>query len=76
MRRELRAADDQEREPGADRLAPLPDVLDGPTALYVLTGIKASQDDLEILRFIQQMPPPVKGQTRALLAALQARDEC
>ena len=59
------------KEPGADRLARLLDALGGPSALYVLAGITATEDDLEVLRLIQDLPPDAKEQAIRFFAALR-----
>ena len=63
------------KEPGADRLARLLDALGGPSALYVLTGITASRDDLEMLRLIQTLPPAAKERAIGFFLALQGRED-
>ncbi|SIS98249.1 helix-turn-helix domain-containing protein [Paracoccus saliphilus] len=63
------------KEPGADRLARILDVLGKKNALYILTGIKADDDDLAFLAVLQSLRPDVKNQAKALLASMQADGE-
>ena len=63
------------KEPGSDRLARLLDVLGGPSALYVLTGISATDEDLEMLRLLQQLPAAAKEQAIGFFLALQDRGD-
>lgn len=59
------------KEPGADRLARLLDALGGPSALYILTGVRASDADLEMLRIINRLPVPAKEQAIRFFETLQ-----
>lgn len=63
------------KEPGSDRLARLLDVLGKQSALYVLTGIRASEDDLRFLAVASRIRPEVRGQALSVLEALQDRPE-
>lgn len=60
------------KEPGADRLARLLDVLGTENALFILTGVHASPDDLELLRLLQMIPDHLKTQIVPLLTAMQS----
>lgn len=59
-----------EKEPGADKLARLLDVLGGESALYILTGVRASSDDLAFLRAVERMTPETKRKARELFETL------
>lgn len=62
------------KAPGSDRLGRLLDVLGSATSLYVLTGVKVSEEDLEVLRIIQSLPAEAKLKAIDFFSALQ-RDE-
>ncbi|MDS9468620.1 helix-turn-helix transcriptional regulator [Paracoccus sp. MBLB3053] len=62
------------KEPGADRLARLLDVLGTEHALFILTGVQASPEDLELLALLNTIPDHVKTQIRPLLTAMQASE--
>ncbi len=58
------------KKPGADRLARLLSALGGETSLYILTGVRASQEDLELLRVVNGMSAQAKRKARELFQAL------
>lgn len=59
------------KEPGADRLARLLDVLGTQSSLFVLTGISASEDDLRFLAVASRIRPEVRDHALSVLEALQ-----
>lgn len=61
------------KEPGADKLARLLEVLGEQSSLFVLTGVEATAADLEMLRLSASLPPDIRDEALALFRALQAR---
>lgn len=60
------------KEPGADRLARLIDVLGETSGLYVLTGLDLTDADLEFLRIARQLSPDAKARAADLFRAMKA----
>lgn len=61
------------KEPGADKLARLLDVLGQRSALYVLAGVDASEADIEFLKISSSLPEDIRSEALSLFRALQAR---
>lgn len=59
------------KSPGAIRLAALLKALDQSQSFFVLTGIKASEEDLEFLRMLTNTSPEVRTQALQLLKTIQ-----
>lgn len=62
------------KEPGADRLARLLEVLGGASALYVLSGVTASDADLEMLRILNRLPAKSKEQALRFFETLPSAE--
>jgi len=60
------------KEPGADRLARILDVLGRETSLYVLTGIHMTEEDREFLEIITRLKGEVKADGMRFLRSIQA----
>ena len=61
-----------EKEPGADKLARILDVLGRETSLYVLTGIHMTDEDREFLEIITRLKGEVKADGLRFLRSIQA----
>lgn len=60
------------KEPGSDRLARLLDVLGTSGAMYVLAGIRMSDDDRELLKAITPLSPELRASALRFLTELAA----
>lgn len=59
-----------EKEPGADNLASILDVLGPEAALYVMTGLELSAEDQAFLTLLAQYSPEQKRAAREVIAAV------
>lgn len=60
------------KEPGADRLARILDVLGREKSLYVLTGIHMTEEDREFLEIVTSLKGEVKADGLRFLRSIQA----
>jgi hypothetical protein len=63
------------KQPSADNLSLILNQFDRDTALYVLTGIKLTQEDLEFLALLSRLPNGVKSHFHAMLLELKETEE-
>lgn len=60
------------KEPGADKLARILAVLGRDAALFVMTGVKITQDDLEFISLLQSLSPKSRADALQFFRGLQA----
>lgn len=58
------------KEPGADKLAKLLDILGKESALYVMTGVRANAQTIEYLNLLADAPEDLRRSTLDLLSKL------
>lgn len=60
------------REPGADHLARILDTLGRDAALYVMTGVKITEADLEFIRLLEVLSPESRADAVRFFRSLQS----
>jgi hypothetical protein len=63
------------KQPSADNLSLILNQFEKDTALYVLTGIRLTQEDLEVLALLSHLPHGVKSHFRAMLLEMKETEE-
>lgn len=63
-----------DKEPGADKVAKLLEVLGSDAALYVMTGIKIDHRDLELLELMKRLPDDARDRAAEFFHALLDRE--